>query len=602
MKKGETIGEPKAKDVTWLEIIKNAFESIADGMAVTIVRTSRSSVVRSSLDFSTAVLNHRGELIGQGMCVPIHLGGMMPALDACLDYYEDAIRPGDVLINNDPYDGGSHLPDIFLYKPIFVGDSLIGYACAMAHQTDIGGRVAGGNACDSTEIYQEGLRIPPLKLFEEGRANEAIFRILERAVRVPDQVIGDLRSQVAALDYGEREMQLLVDRYGVDETMGRSEELLDYTERLTRAALRDLADGSWSFTDYIDDDGIVDEEIPIVVTLVKKDDELLADFTGTGLQCLGAIQPVFATTKAMTYSALKNVLGTLETDIPNTAGYFRPVTVSAPPGTFVNPLPPAPVAARGLGCVRIHQVLLGAFAQMLPDKIYACTGGCEYGVSMSGYDTTQTPAKPWIHLDFLVETAVGGFAARDGLDAQGGGSANAAIIPAETIELEKPLVVEEFSLLADSEGAGKYRGGLGLARQYRFKMDKTQVQMRADRTKHAPFGLFGGEGSRTTRITIASGGHVREMPGKFITHVNAGDVLRIEMPGAGGWGNPLERDPDLVLHDIVEERISPTHAREKYGVVVDPDLRHVNLEATRRLRDSTRLAEAPPGREAGSLT
>jgi N-methylhydantoinase B len=214
-------------DQTWIEIIKNGLESIADGMALTIVHTSRSSVVRSSLDFSTALLDRHGELIGQGMCMPIHLGGMGPALAACLKYYDGDVRPGDVLINNDPFDGGSHLPDIFLYRPIFVDDELVSYACAMAHQTDIGGRVAGGNACDSTEIYQEGLRIPPLKLFNEGHANDAIFRIIERAVRVPDLVMGDLRSQIAALDYGEREMHRLVKRSGVAETLRQFEESLE---------------------------------------------------------------------------------------------------------------------------------------------------------------------------------------------------------------------------------------------------------------------------------------------------------------------------------------------------------------------------------------
>lgn len=576
-------------DVGWLDIIKNGFESIADGMALTVVHTSRSSVVRSGLDFSTALLNHDGELIGQGMCMPIHLGGMMPALRACLEYYTHEVRPGDVFINNDPYDGGSHLPDIFLYKPIFADGVHVGYACAMAHQTDIGGRVPGGNACDSTEIYQEGLRIPPLKLFDEGRPNDAIFRILERAVRVPELVMGDVRSQLAALDYGDREFTRFVKRHGVHETRRWSQELLDYTERLTREAIRGLPDGSWTFHDYIDDDGVVDQEIPIVATIEKHDDELRVDFAGTGSQCAGAIQPVFATTEAMVYAALKCVLGTVNADIPNTAGYFRPVTVVAEPGTFVHPLPPAPVAARALGCIRIHQVLLGAFAQMLPSHIYACTGGCEYGVSMSGMRQNGSKREQWIQLEFLVESAVGAFADRDGIDAHVGGAANAAMIPAETLELEQPLMVEEFRLLEDSEGAGEYRGGLGIVRQYRFFEDATMVQMRCDRTKHAPFGLFGGQPSQCTRIEITSDGAARGMPGKFITHVNAGDVMRVEMPGAGGWGDPLRRDPELVREDVLEERNTVEHAHDTYGVVIrpGPELK-VDEDATRRLRERLR--------------
>ena len=217
-----------------MEVIKNALESIADGMALTVVRTSRSSVVRTSLDFSTGVLDSKGELVGQSACSPTHLGGMMPALQACLDHYEGRIHPGDVFISNDPYEGGSHLPDIFLFKPIFVDDRIVAYLCAMAHHTDIGGRVAGGNACDSTEIYQEGLRIPPLKLRERGEQNETIIRILEKAVRVPDKVLGDLRGQEAALFYGEREYTKLVERYGIDGLQSAITQLLDYTEELTR--------------------------------------------------------------------------------------------------------------------------------------------------------------------------------------------------------------------------------------------------------------------------------------------------------------------------------------------------------------------------------
>jgi N-methylhydantoinase B len=233
---------------------------------------------------------------------------------------------------------------------------------------------------------------------------------------------------------------------------------------------------------------------------------------------------------------------------------------------------------------------------MLPDKVYACTGGCEYGVSMSGYDRTRSPARPWIQLEFLVESAVGGFATRDGVDAHVGGAANAAIIPAETLGEEQPLVVEEFSLLIDSEGAGMHRGGQGLARQYRFTMDDTQVQMRCDRTKRAPFGLFGGQSSKPTRITITSGTEVREMPGKFITRVNAGEVLRIEMPGAGGWGDPLDRDPARVLQDVFEERISLARAGAAYGVVLDAEGMAVDDAATRALREQMR---AQPGAAVG---
>jgi N-methylhydantoinase B len=268
-------------DPVRLEVMKNALEGIADGMAVTLVRTSRSTVVRVSLDFSTAVLDSHGQLVGQGLCTPIHLGGMMPALAACLTYYKDDVRPGDILINNDPYEGGSHLPDIFLFKPIFIETTLIGYLCCMSHQIDIGGRVAGGNACDNSEIYQEGLRIPPLKLYEEGRRNATLFRILEKAVRVPDKVVGDITGQVAALNFGETELRALVGRIGVAEFRRETTELVDYTENLTRKAISHLPDGRWRFSDRIDDDGFGQGPLEIVATVGKQADRIEVDFTGT---------------------------------------------------------------------------------------------------------------------------------------------------------------------------------------------------------------------------------------------------------------------------------------------------------------------------------
>ena len=574
----------KIKDPSKLEVLKNSFEGIADGMALTIIRTSRSSVVRSGLDFSTAVLSATGELVGQGMCQPIHLGGMMPALESCLARYKDNINPGDIFINNDPYEGGSHLPDIFLYKPIFAGNTIVAYGCAMAHQTDIGGRVPGGNACDSTEIYQEGLRIPPLKLYANHEPNETIFRLLEKAVRVPDKVLGDVAGQLAALQYAEQEVLRIVDRFGPEEIIQSQDELIDYTETLTRNALRSLPDGQWSFTDYIGDDGITDDIIPIQVNLTKTSDNIIVDFEGTGPQCKGAIQPVFATTKAMVYAALKNVLGIIS-DIPNTSGYFKPVTVTAPIGTFVNPLPPAPVAARNLGCIRIHQAVLGAFAQMLPDKIFACSGGCEFGVSMAGYDKDETPWKPWVQLEFQNECAVGARPFKDGEDGQGAGASNQSNIPVETMEAETPLIIESYGFLQDTEGAGKFRGGMGTIRSYRYLQDDTLVQVRSDRMKVAPFGLNKGEGSFPTKIFIDG---QQQTTSKFIKTVAAGTVLSVEMPGAGGWGTPLDRDPYLVLDDFIEEKISAKRARDTYGVVLDESHRTVNFQDTESLRKKMR--------------
>ena len=573
-------------DPVRLEVLKNTFEGIGDGMAITLVRTSRSSVVRTGHDFSTAILTPTAELVGQGMCSPIHLGGMGVALESCLDYYDNRIYPEDIFVNNDPYEGGSHLPDIFLYKPVFVGDRVVAWLCAMSHHTDVGGRVPGGNACDSTEIYQEGIRIPPLKLYERGKINESLFRIIEKAVRVPDKVLGDLQGQLAALVYGENEYRKLIERYGVEDLLVYQDELLDYTEQVTRQGIRMLPDGKWSFEDFIDDDGITDELITIHVTVTKEDDRLDVDFEGTSRQCKGAIQPVFATSKAVVYGVMKCVLGAMGVNIPNTGGYFRPVTISAPEGTFINPLLPAPVAARALGLYRASQAVYGAFAQMVPDKVMACTGGCDLGVGLAGYDKSKTHWKAWVQLEFANEQGVGGFSNRDGLDAQTmGGTQNMSNIPIEQLEAEQPVKVNEYAFLSDSEGSGKFRGAMGMVREWECLMDETLIQVRADRMKNPPYGLHGGKASLPTKIMVKSAGKEEQWPSKFITSLNKGDVLRIEWPGGGGWGNPLERSPQLVLADVVAEKISIEKAQTTYGVVIDQDTRTVNAQKTTTLRN-----------------
>ena len=570
-------------EAVMLEVLHNALAGIADGMALTLVRTSRSSIVRQSLDFSTAVLTPKGELTGQGLCLPIHLGGMMPALEPCLRHYRGRIYPGDVLINNDPYEGASHLPDIFLYKPVFVGETLIGYVCAMGHHTDIGGRVPGGSATDSTEIHQEGLRIPPLKLYERDVPNETLFRIIERAVRVPEQVLGDLRGQVTALAYGERELSSLAERHGVEGLISYQEALLDYTETLTRSAIRSLPDGEWTFTDHVDNDGLTTDPITIVVKLTKRDDIVHVDFTGTSPQCKTALNPTLATTQAMVYAVVRTIVGG---DLPNTAGYFRPVTITAPKGTFGNASPPAAVAARALGFRRMAHALFGAFAQMVPDQVPACFGGSDYMGVFAGYHQEASDRQAWVFAEAANEVAYGGFPSRDGIDAQSSPISNNTNIPAEVVEIDHPIQIEEYALLADAEGAGKYRGGVGLVRQYRFLQDDTLAQIRTDRQTHPPYGLHGGQSSRAARVVLNSGREDRILLSKSLITVKTGDVLRIEMPGGGGWGDPLERDPELVVQDVIAEKVSLRRAREVYGVVEDHG--QVDVVATQRAREDLR--------------
>ena len=311
------------------EIIKNALMGAADTMALTVVRTARSAVIKDGMDFSTALFTAGGQQVAQGLTLPAHLGSMAPALEGVRNAFGDDVHPGDVFANNDPYEGGSHLPDIFLFKPIFVHDTHIGWSCCIGHQTDIGGRVAGGNACDNTEIYQEGLLIPPIKLYEAGVLNRAVWRILEKNVRVPEKVLGDVQALLAAVRFGERDLLRLVDEYGLEELKGYMADILDTTEQLTRAEFAALPHGEWEFTDYIDNDGIDLRPIAIHAKVKIEGDEVFVDFAGTSPQAKGSINPNFAYTKSQVYAVMKCLI---DPAIQSNSGFFRPFHITAPEG------------------------------------------------------------------------------------------------------------------------------------------------------------------------------------------------------------------------------------------------------------------------------
>jgi N-methylhydantoinase B len=575
------------RDPLAFELIKNALAGIADGMAVTVVRTARSFVVKQSMDFSTALCDARGELVAQGMGTPLHLGSMMPALQGVLRRYPGGFEPGDIYLINDPYAGGSHLPDIFLFKPILVGGTLAAFAGAIAHQTDIGGRVSGGNACDNTEIYQEGLRLPPLKLFARGVPNESLFAILAANVRVPDKVLGDVRAQVAALHQGERDFLRVVQDYGLEELQGYLADILDYTERFTRAEIAAMPDGEYTWTEYIDDDGIDPDPIRIHLTLTIHGDSLTADFTGTSAQCQGSIQPNLSATKAMVYAAVRCVL---DPALPNNGGYFRPIRVIAPEGSFVNPLHPAPVAARALGARRVAQAVFGALTQALPGKIFAAWGGGEFGISIGGYYANR---QPFVHLEFHNDASWGGGPHKDGLDGHPGPMSNLANTPIELLEAEQPIRIDQYGFVPDTGGPGEYRGGLATVRDFRL-LEPATLQIRSDRRRFLPYGLYGGKpGTPAAGILNPDTDHA-VMPSKFLMRAKRNDVFRMVLAGGGGYGDPLERDPERVAEDVREEKLSREYARREYGVVLDPQTLAVDPAATAALRQRLAAAAKAP--------
>lgn len=564
------------------ELFKNAIHAIADEMAVTICRTTYSGVLRDNMDFSTALCDGAGKMVAQGLTLPLHLGSVPTALEWVLAKYDTEMAPGDIYIVNDPFAGGMHLPDIFLFKPLFADGKRIAITAAICHHADVGGRVPGSNASDSTEIYQEGLRIPPLKLYERGQRNETLWTLIETNVRIPVQVFGDLRAQLAACHIAENQFDDLVRRYGTDKVERYMAEVIDYAERLTRAAIAELPDGEVSFEDWIDDDGIdVGQPIRLFVTLRKQGDGMVVDWTGSSEQVKGAINATLSFTKAVSYAAIRSVL---PGQIPANEGLFRAIEVKAPPGTITNMVLPGACAARGLTGFRMGDCMFGALAMMLPDKVFAASDGGNTGVSIGGYDANR---KPFIYVDFACGTW-GGRPWADGLQGNTNMFANMASQSVEVIESEQPMQILSYEFVPDRAGPGKFRGGAPYRRDYRFLEREAVLQVRSDRRDIRPYGLYGGLPGKPSQNTLNPGSNSRPLPSKFNIEIHQGDVFRHELAGGGGWGDPLERDPAMVLADVRNELVSPQAAADEYGVVVDTSAWRVDIEATAELRERLR--------------
>ena len=566
------------------ELFKNAIHAIADEMAVTICRTTYSGVLRDNMDFSTAICDGEGKLVAQGLTLPLHLGSIPTALEGVMAQYGADMVPGDIYMINDPFAGGMHLPDIFLFQPLFAAGRRIAFAAVICHHADVGGRVPGSNASDSTEIYQEGLRIPPLKLFEAGKRNDTLWALIERNVRIPVQVFGDLRAQLAACHVAENQFNDLLARFGETLVDIYMTETIDHTERLTRAAIAELPDGEVSFEDWIDDDGIeLGRPIRLFVTLRKQGRSISVDWTGSSPQVKGAINATLSFTKAVSYAAIRSVL---PGEIAANEGLFRAIEVTAPPGTITNMVLPGACAARGLTGFRMGDCMFGALAVMLPDRVFAASDGGNTGVSIGGYDDAR---KSFIYVDFACGTW-GGRPWADGLQGNTNMFANMASQSVEVIESEQPIQILSYEFLPDRAGPGKYRGGAPYRREYRLLEREAVLQVRSDRREIRPYGLYGGGPGRPSANYLNPHTENRPLPSKFNITFRRGDVLRHELAGGGGWGDPLERDPAKVLADVRNELVSLQAAAADYGVVVDGAAWRVDAAATEALRAKLRKA------------
>ena len=589
------------------ELFRSAINALADEMALTIYRTAYSGVLKNIMDYSTALCDPRGRLVAQGLSIAGHLCSIPVALRACLQRFGTDIADGDILVLNDPYEGGMHLPDIFLFRPIFAhagsearGEScgngargandgaLVAWACTICHHTDVGGRVPGSNASDSTEIYAEGLRIPPLKLYERGQPNPTLFRIIERNVRVPARVLGDLRSQLAACEIAARGMAELTARHGTANMHTLMDATMAHSERLTHHCLAELPDGEASFTDWIDDDQIdAGKPIKLFCTVRKRGERMQIDWTGTAAQVKGAINNTWSYTAAASYTAVKSVLSI---NMPNNDGVFRAIEVIAPPGTIANALPPAACAARGLTGFRMVDCCFGALAMLYPDRVMAASDGGNTGITIGGYDAER---RPFIYVDFL-SGAWGGRPWADGLDGNTNMFANMASFSVEVIEAENPLEVLNYGMVPDTGGPGKYRGGTALVRTWRMLADEGILQVRSDRATHRPYGLHGGAPGTPSRNVLDPGlPSEQALHAKITMTLRRGDVFRHQLPGAGGWGDPLERDLALIANDLRDGLVSCEAARRDYGVVAEGEPPRIDVVVTEALRARLRAARGP---------
>lgn len=560
-------------------VIKNAMDAIVDEVAYTVLRTARSEIVKDVMDYSAAICDRKGRMIAQAKTIALHLGAIPEAMEEVLKRYGDSLKPGDAIILNDPYEGGMHLPDIFMFVPFFYKDELEGFCVVICHHTDVGGRVPGSNASDSTEIYQEGIRIPVLKLYEAGHINETVERVIARNVRVPDRVLGDLRAQYAASNVGVRELTGLLDRYGRENARAYFAELLDYAERLTREEIRSWPKGTFTFTDYIDDDGLSPDPIPICVSVTVHDDHVSVDYTGSSPQVRAAINSTLSYTKSCTYLSVRCAL---KGDVPNNAGVFRCVDIHVPTGSVLNPLEPAAVAARALTGYRVFDAMLGALAQVVPDRIPAAGEGGNTVVCLSG---KNDQGKPYIIVDMIC----GAWGARphsDGIEAITNASQNLSNTPVETLEARHPVRVEAYELVPDSCGAGTYRGGLGIRRSYRVLGPDSLLQLRADRMKFQPYGLAGGGPASAAINTLEHNEVVQSLPSKIGMTITRNDLVTHSQPGGGGFGDPLLRDFAAISHDVWNQKISAEFARQHHQVIVDGKTGIVDVQATQNLRTS----------------
>jgi len=566
-------------DPTTVEVIKGALIYAAEEMGVALRMSAYSPNIKERMDHSCAIFDHRRRLVAQAEHIPVHLGSMALAVREGLDAYEGALEPGDMILLNDPYLSGTHLPDLTLIAPVYNDGELIGYAANKAHHTDIGGKAPGSIAGDSTELYQEGLIIPPVKFLKGGEIDRDIANLISSNVRTPETQMGDLRAQIAANNTGARRLIELVEEHGAGTVHEAMEAIMDYSERRMRAEIGAIPDGVYTAIDWMEDTGSGEEPAEVVVSVEVDGDGIAFDYSGTADQVDGPVNAPLGVTIAGIYYTLISIT---DSTIPVNDGCFRPITLRIPYGCMMNPRRPAPVAG---GNVETSQrnvdVLMKALSQAVPDRIPAAGPGTMSNISIGGQ---REDGSAWT----FYETVGGGSGGRPGSDGVDGvhvNMTNTMNTPLEALEAYLPLRFESYALRPDSGGPGEWRGGCGIERSWTLTAPRATLSILAERVKLPPWGLRGGgDGALGEYLLRHRDGGTERLPSKCTVNLREGDTLVIRTPGGGGYGDPFNREPASVLRDVVNGLVSVEAAMREYGVVVDPESMQVRVEATKRTR------------------
>jgi N-methylhydantoinase B len=564
-------------DPATFEIIKNSFYKIAEEMRVVLAKTAYSPLLKSAGDYSCGLFDSHGEMVAQGPDLPIHLGSMPDAVRAVVAAFASDVHEGDVFIHNDPYFGGSHLPDVNVVRPAFCDGQLLGYACLRAHWPDVGSATPGSYGA-VTEIFGEGLRMPPLRLISRGALNIDLEKLILANVRTPDERKGDLGAQLAATLRAVERVKQLAQRHGSAELIGYMKQVMDYSDRLMRTTLMDLPDGEGYFEDYCDGDGIADNSsgedarFRICLSIRKAADQLIVDFAGTDPQVKGPMNAPLSVTASGIFCGLKTAVDPSNL-IPANSGCWRSIEIRASEGLVVNAAFPAPVVyANHEMSHRVADMVMGALVSFLPRQVMACSQGTSAILTLGGTD----PRNGRHYVSY--ETVKGGYGARpnkDGINCIASGISNTMNTPVEIMEMTFPVRIEQYEVNPDSGGAGRYRGGCGARRVWRLLADADATgALCMERMTSPPFGLLGGEPGAAAVVKLTTpDGVTRELPSKGAFAAPAGSIIDMITPGSGGFGPVSERDAAAIGRDLIDGYVSAVAAEREYGIADAETLR-----------------------------